>query len=64
MRVLQILDLYDNGTAVRVRIYHKYIKPQIGCSYNAFNRMLNVINPARELEEIEEQIKELSSEDE
>lgn len=56
IQVAELLALYETDCSVRKRIFYKHIKPVIKCSYTTFNNMLNVPNPAKELEEIEGQL--------
>lgn len=56
IQVAELLTLYETDCSVRKRIFYKHIKPVMRCSYTAFNNMLNVPNPAKELDEIESQL--------
>lgn len=57
--VNELLSKFENGTTVRVRVFTNHIKPIVNVSYAQFNNMINERNPARQLEEIEEQLKQL-----
>jgi len=59
IRVNELLALHENDTSIRVRIFNKFIKPEVPVSYAQFNNMMNEHNPARQLAEIEEQLKSL-----
>lgn len=50
---------FENQTTIRRRVFTEHIKPMLLCSYQQYNNMLNEINPQRELESIEEKIKNL-----
>jgi hypothetical protein len=50
--VKDLLQRYETPCTVRVRIFYVHIRPQVHCSYTAFNNMLNVINPQKKLDEI------------
>lgn len=47
---------HENNTTVRSRVFEKYIEPVLLCSYQQYNNMLNVINPQKELDEIEAEL--------
>jgi hypothetical protein len=60
IKVQELLSRYETKCTIRVRIYNEYIKPAInGLSYAQFNNIINERNPAKQLEEIEEQLKQL-----
>lgn len=59
IKVQELLSIYENETTVRVRVFNKHIKTVVDVSYAQFNNMINERNPARQLEEIEEQLKQL-----
>lgn len=60
VRVNELLALHETECSVRLRVFNKYIKPEMnGISYAQFNNMLNEHNPALQLETIEEQLKQL-----
>jgi hypothetical protein len=50
---VELLERYEDDTTVRYRIFEKYIKPELHCSYATFNNMLNEANPQKQLETIE-----------
>lgn len=57
--VQDLLSKYENATTVRVRVFTNHIKPVVNVSYAQFNNMINERNPTHQLEEIEEQLKQL-----
>ena len=59
IRVNELLNKYESSTSIRVRVFTEYIKPVVPVSYTAFNNMLNESNPVKQLELIEEKIKNL-----
>ena len=59
IRVNELLTLHETECSVRVRIFNRYIKPDIKMSYAQFNNMMNEHNPAKQLAEIEAQINNL-----
>ena len=54
--VAKLLQEHENETTVRYRIFDKHIAPVIRVSYQSFNSMLNEINPAQQLEEINKKL--------
>lgn len=50
----ELIAKYETDCSVRVRTFEKYIKPELRVSYGTFSRMISVINPQKELEEIEQ----------
>lgn len=47
----ELLLKYETETSVRKRIFENHIKPLLNnCSYVAFNNMLNVVNPKKQIE--------------
>lgn len=48
----ELIDKYENNCTVRKRIFEQHIFPELRVSYATFNRMINEINPKRQLEEI------------
>jgi hypothetical protein len=59
IRVNELLTLHESECSVRLRVFCKYIKSEMMCSYTQFNNMMNEHNPARQLEQIEAQINNL-----
>ncbi len=59
LRVIELLEIHESTTTVRVRVFNNHIRPVIKCSYAQFNNMLNEPNPQRQLNEIEEQLNNL-----
>ena len=59
IRVNELLTLHETDCSVRLRVFHKYIKPEIDVSYAQFNNMMNEHNPAKQLEQIEAQLNNL-----
>lgn len=52
---------YENNTTVRSRVFEEHIEPVLLCSYQQYNNMLNVINPQRELDEIDAEIEQITN---
>ena len=48
---------FESEDAKRNHVFKKHIKPVLRCSIVSYNSMLNVINPEKELKEIQEQLK-------
>jgi len=46
----ELLQEHETKTSVRKMVFANHIKPVLGCSYPAFNKMLNVVNPKKEIE--------------
>lgn len=61
LKVLNLLNQYENDTTVRKHVFRKHIYPVIGCSYSTFNRMLNEPNPQKQLKQLDQEIAELES---
>jgi hypothetical protein len=57
IQVIELLEKHETPETVRCRIFEKYIKPVMNCSYVTFNNMLNEQNPRKELESIENKMK-------
>jgi hypothetical protein len=57
--VIELLEKHETRYTVRSRIFKDFIKPVMNCSYTTFNNMLNEPNPRKELESIENKLKEL-----
>ena len=55
--VSNLLEEHENDMSIRVRVFEKFIKPVMNCSYVTFNNMINERNPQKELLEIENKIK-------
>ncbi len=53
----RLIDIYENETTVRIRIFNKEIRPVLRISYQAFNSMLNEPNPVKQLDEINQKLK-------
>ena len=59
IRVNELLRQHETDTSVRVRVFQKHIKNEIGVSYAQFNNMLNEPNPEKQLKEIELELQTL-----
>lgn len=46
----ELLQEHETETSVRKIVFENHLKPVLGCSYTAFNKMLNVVNPKKEIE--------------
>lgn len=47
----ELLLQYETETSVRKRVFENHIKQVLNnCSYVAFNNMLNVVNPKKQIE--------------
>jgi hypothetical protein len=57
IKAWKLMEYYENQTVTRRRIFESHIKPVLNCSYQSFNRMLNVPNPEKQLKEFEKQTK-------
>jgi hypothetical protein len=53
LKAQALLSQHETATSVRRRVFDIRIKPELDCSYNTFNNMLNEPNPAKQLEEIQ-----------
>ncbi len=59
IRASELISMFETDCTVRRRIFEKHIRQEIGfVSYTSFNSMLTVINPEKELLEIETLIRE------
>ena len=47
---LGLIDKYESSTSVRKEVFEQFIQPELTCSYQAFNNMLNVVNPQKEID--------------
>jgi len=56
--VNELVQEFECSTSVRLRVFDQHIKPVIRCSYATFNNMLNEPNPRKQLDQIEETLKE------
>lgn len=54
--VSDLIDKHENEFTIRKRVFEKNIQPIVSRSYVTFNRMLNEVNPQKQIEEIERQI--------
>jgi hypothetical protein len=52
-----LMELHETATSIRIRVFESHIKPVLNCSYQSFNRMLNVPNLEKQLKEFEKQTK-------
>lgn len=50
MLAQELLQEHETETSVRKRVFENHIKPVLRCSYPTFNKMLNVVNPKKEIE--------------
>ena len=50
IKVQELLEQHETQETTRNRIFETYIKPVIGCSYTAFNKMLNEPNPKKQID--------------
>lgn len=57
--VNELLQEHECSTSVRVRVFNEHIRPVIKCSYVTFNNMLNEPNPRKQLEQIEQTLREV-----
>ena len=48
----ELMAKYETDCSVRKRTFEKFIQPELRVSYPTFSRMISVINPQKELEEI------------
>jgi hypothetical protein len=51
-----LINQYETDETIRKRVFESKIKPVLCCSYATFNRMLNEVNPLKQISEIEDQI--------
>lgn len=56
IRCQALVEQFETDTSVRMRVFEKHIRPELGCSYATFNNMLNEPNPHKQLENIEKQL--------
>ncbi len=59
IQVQELIEEHETPFTVRKRIFEAYIKPVMHCSYVTFNNMLNETNPRKELESIEDKMKDI-----
>ncbi len=59
IKVNKLLTTYESSTSVRLRVFCQYIQPQVPISYTTFNNMLNESNPEKQLDIIEQRLKQL-----
>lgn len=59
--IVKLIEQHENETSIRCRVFEKYIKPIIGCSYVTFNNMLNEPNPEKQIIEITNKIELLKN---
>lgn len=55
----ELISKHENNTTIRRRVFEEHIEPILLCSYRSFDNMLNVINPIKELEAIDEELNNL-----
>ena len=58
IQVIDLLDKHETTETIRCRIFDKHIKPVMNCSYVTFNNMLNEPNPRKQLEAIQQKLKQ------
>jgi hypothetical protein len=54
IKAQELVEQYEGGASVRLRVFEKCIKPVLNCSYQSFNKMLGVSNPKKQIEQIKE----------
>lgn len=50
IKAQELLQKHETATSIRKRVFEEFVKPELRCSYTAFNNMLNVVNPQKEIE--------------
>lgn len=46
----ELLQEHETKTSVRKMVFENHIMPVLKCSYPTFNKMLNAVNPKKEIE--------------